>query len=186
MTNTCGVQRRWWCLCGVHTHTCTARCLVDSHPLGLLCNICIKRADSWHEHAVREELASRAIPFEVYPKVAGARHGSVDIFLPQPNLIIAVDGPSHMEEACKSVSLGAQHLIDRAFDDACMSGGRRLLRLHYRDIELGDAWVYVQHALAFCSLYPTTTPFVMFSKRYRLLGYQPRMPYAPGTRAASL
>lgn len=120
------------------------------------------------------------IACEVYPKSLGPHRGSADIFIPNSNLIIQVDGPSHMEEACKSVSLWEQQQIDREFDDACMAAGRRLLRLHYRDVEFGDAGVYVMHALRFCQQYASPHPFIIFSKHYRLLGYQPRgIPNAP-------
>lgn len=157
-----------------HTHTCTTRCLVDKHPEGLPCYICTDHADSWHERVVRGVLLGWGVAFEVYPKLLGGRHGSVDLFVIHANLIIAVDGPSHMEEACRGVSLQQQIDIDRAFDDACMARGRRLLRVHYGDIERGDAAVYVWFALRFCTLYPSPTPFIIYSKRYLALGYKPR------------
>ena len=105
VTNTDERQWRWWCQCMQHTHTCTTRCLVDKHPEGMPCDICTDHADSWHERVVRGVLLGWGGAFEVYPKLLGGRYGSVDLFVIHANLVIEVDGPSHMEEACRGVSL---------------------------------------------------------------------------------
>lgn len=179
VTNTDKRQWVWYCSCKQHTHTCTTACLTSKYPQGLPCHICSQTADSWHELVVRGVLAQHDVPFQVYPKILGKHHGSVDIFLPTQNLIIAVDGPSHMEEACRSVSLQAQREIDCNTDEAVLHQGRRMLRLHYKDIETGYAWSNMCQALALCHQHPSPTPFVLFSYCYRQLGYKSRMPHAP-------
>jgi very-short-patch-repair endonuclease len=173
VTHTCERQRRYYCTCMQHSHTLTTKTLVSKHAEGKACKICERQADSELELRVRDALELAGMEFEVYCKVLGGRLGSADVYIPSARLIIAVDGPGHMEEAVKGTSLGQQMEVDEAFDNACMAQGYRLLRMHHVDIDFGDTLGCVLRALHFCNLAPTS-PFVMFSKRYLCMGYAPR------------
>jgi len=172
VTNSCEKQRVYWCTCKKHTHTITTHALVGTHPTGYACKICAQVADSRPEHVVRAALERTGTAFEVFTKVLCGKFGAVDFWLPSYNLIIQVDGPGHIEEGCKSVSLDKQVDIDRRFGDESMRQCRRLLRLHHRDVLLGDAQRYICLALWFCTRSPTHA-FIMYSKRYRLKGWEP-------------
>ena len=162
----------FYCSCKQHTHTMSVKALVGSHPCGYPCRICSKKADSKQELQARGALQVLGVDFQVYPKVLGGKFGAADIFVPSAQLIIAVDGPQHLFGDCKTVCNALQRKRDASFDSAALQQGKRLLRLHCRDVELGDAGRYIRWALKFCSLKPHLC-FRMYSKRYRAAGWQP-------------
>lgn len=107
------------------------------------------------------------------PEFWGGNFASADVFVPDAKLIVLVDGPGHMEEGVRSVYLQAQLLKDHKFNARALHRGYRVLRLHYQDIEWGDMLRYCAAALRFCKRFPQRA-FLMYSKRYRVLGFQPR------------
>lgn len=172
VTNSCEVQRVYWCKCWRHTRLLTTKTLVGRYPAGIDCKICAEVADSSLELIARAALQQAGITFQVYIKVLGGRFGAADIFIPQANLIIAVDGPGHMEEDCKTVSLHVQMAIDTRFNRECIKQGVYLLRMHHKDVHFGDTLQYVLKALRLICMQPGSS-FVMYSKRYLQLGWQP-------------
>lgn len=171
------VMRVWWCKCRKHTHRCTTKTLTTTYPSGYPCHICAAAAQSQLEKTVWWELLQRGVFFEVFVKVLLGRFGSADLYIPYLDLIIAVDGPHHMEEAIYTTPLAQQQRIDSEFNAECVRQRRRLLRLHYRDIHLGLTWEWVSNAIFLCALLPHTQPFIIFSPHYQKIGY--KTVYAP-------
>ena len=172
VTNSCEEQRTYWCKCFQHTIRLTTKTLVSKHPGGIDCKICAGVADSFLELIARGSLLQLGITFQVYVKVLGGRFGPADIFIPQVNLIVAVDGPGHMEEDCKTVPLRVQMAIDQRFNGECIRQGVYLLRMHYQDVLFQDTAAYVLRALSLILQQPGSG-FVMYSKRYLQLGWRP-------------
>jgi hypothetical protein len=172
VTNSCQEQRVYWCKCWRHTLKLTTKTLVSKYPSGIDCKICAEVADSSLELVARSALLQAGITFQVYVKVLCGRFGPADLFIPHANLIIAVDGPGHMEEDCKTVPLHVQMAIDRRLNQECIKQGVYLLRMHYKDVLFGDTLQYVLRALRFICRQPSSS-FVMYSKRYLVLGWQP-------------
>jgi hypothetical protein len=171
------VMRVWWCKCNKHTHRCTTKTLTTTYPTGYPCHICAKAADSLLELRVWWALLWRGVFFEVFVKVLRGHFGSADLYIPHLNLIIAVDGPHHMEEAIYTTTLAQQQKIDSEFNVECVRQRRRLLRLHYRDINLGLTWKWVSIAIGLCGFLPPTQPFFLFSPHYTKNGF--KSVYAP-------
>lgn len=167
VTNSSAVQLEWWCTCWKHSMLLTTKQLVGGHPNGIECKVCAMEADSLLELVVRWALVGMGVPFMVYPRVLGGSYGSADLYVQQANLIIAVDGPGHVSEGCKSVSLWRQQEVDERWNDECMRQGRRVLRLHHMDIEMRDSAIYCKLALDICKKHPNH-PFILYSKRYTL------------------
>ena len=178
VTNSCEEQRVYWCKCWRHTSLRTTKNLVSRHSEGIECKICAKAADSHVELIARGALQQAGVSFQVYVKPLGHKFGPVDIYIPAANFIVAVDGPGHMEEDCRSVPLHVQQAIDKRFDDESMRQGFYLLRMHYRDVEFNDTLKYVREGLKFAER--RHQGFVMYSKRYREAGWLPRgFPHLP-------
>ena len=101
----------------------TTKTLVSKYPGGIDCKICTEVADSHLELIARSALQSAGIPFQVYAKPLGGKFGCVDIFIADANFIVAVDGPGHVEEDCRSAPLQVQQAIDRfAIDGFAIDG----------------------------------------------------------------
>lgn len=77
------------------------------------------------------------------------------------NLIIAVDGPQHIEEDCGRVSNAQQRSRDGRSDATALQQGQRVLRLHFVDVEMGDAHKYIKWAMKFSLHYATAHTHVM-------------------------
>lgn len=146
--------------------------LVRRHAAGYACRQCEARADSQLERRVWAACEELGVQMDVYPKVLRGRYGSVDVFLPAAQLMVMVDGPGHIDECTRWVPLAEQQRIDADFDAEVQRQGKRLLRLHYRDIERGDAARHIQRALRAVAREPRTG-FIRFSKRYLRAGKQP-------------
>jgi hypothetical protein len=172
------VMRVWWCRCRKHTHRCTTKTLTTYYPTGYPCHICAKAFQSLLEGKVWWELLRRGVFFEVFVKVLKGHFGSADLYIPHLDLIIAVDGPHHMEEAIYTTPLAQQQRIDSEFNDECVRQRRRLLRLHYKDINLGLTWEWVSIAIVLCGYLPPTHTFILFSPHYTKIGYN--NVFAPG------
>lgn len=173
---TCDEQYFFVCKCGMHKTLRTLQSIYRDHPDGVECKICSGRGDSYVELCVRSALlcVDEELVWTVYDKVLRGRHGSVDMWLPKPlDLVIAVHGQGHVDKSCRSTGLQEQLHIDEEMVQACWSQGRRLLVLHYRDIELRDTCGYLQQALQWCRHQPPQK-FISYSKRFLLLGYQPK------------
>lgn len=172
VTNSGEQQRYFRAGCGDHRVLISPKALLEHHPSGYACHICERQADSQHELRVRGALAQLGMEYIVYARVLGGSFASADMYLHAFDMVVMVDGPGHIDEYCKSVSIVEQHEIDARFDARACELGVRVLRLHYRDVEHNDARVHVQRALAYACMHPRTA-FIRFSKRYLDAGKQP-------------
>lgn len=77
----------------------------------------------------------------------------VDIYFKIPNLCIQIDGSQHFADGMKKVTLIEQQRRDSEFDAAAWNDNCRLLRVHYRDMQNFEDYLF--EAVQFCLEHPT-------------------------------
>lgn len=80
------------------------------------------------------------------PRVLGRNFASAEVYVPAHRLLAQADGPGHMDECVQGVA--AQPAIDSRFNTSALQKACRVLRLHYKDAELGDTLIHCTHALS--------------------------------------
>lgn len=94
----------------------------------------------------------------------GIARKPIDCLLVQHNIMCELDGSQHAAESTGlGQEAGAQYRRDRDFDRAVKAAGRRLVRLHHRDV---DNWhKTVQAAIDRAQQHPSVG-FVYYSPAY--------------------
>lgn len=88
----------------------------------------------------------------------------IDLVLVLHNLMCELDGSQHAEESTGfGHEAGAQFMRDRAFDRAVVAAGKRLVRLHHRDV---DNWHKTVHAAIVKAEQQPGEGFVYYSPAY--------------------
>lgn len=172
VTNTSEQQLIFWRACRKHVGLICPHMLRQRWAEGWRCDYCGGAAASMHEGMVRADLRALGLASMEQVKVLRGAYGAVDFYVPAYDLIIQVDGPGHVEEGCKSVSLEAQQEIDGRFNAEARRQGRRLLRLHFKDVEFGYTCNYVRMAVGYCLMLPHMG-FAFFSMRHLRAGARP-------------
>ena len=75
-------------------------------------------------------------------KLLRSKYGAVDVFLPQYNLLVMVDGEGHLDESHHSTHIAQQSGIDARFNQAAAAAGFNLLRVSYCSIPNLEQWLH--------------------------------------------
>lgn len=132
------------------------------------CPICQPAAGQTSRHVPAVQQAVAASGQHWVPEVycLPGHSSPADIWLPQLQLAIQVDGAHHTDVAMYSTPAADQAEIDARFDNSIIRAGLRALRIHFRDTERPAA--LVSWAIQLCQQQPSTA-FVAYSRSYNRL-----------------